>query len=180
MKLKYYLRGLGIGIVVTTLILTISFKISSGMSDSDVIDRAKELGMVMQDETEDTLFAETTSEDNKETVDNETTEAVTTDAETTEQETTEQETTEEQTTETPTEAPVEETDPVIYSDIVISPGASSSSVAKSIADAGIVSSQKDFDKYLNDNNFSEKIEVGTFSLNSSMSYYDIAMAITTR
>lgn len=51
MKLKYYLRGLGIGIIVTTIILTISFSgRKEEISDEEVIARATQLGMVMQEE----------------------------------------------------------------------------------------------------------------------------------
>lgn len=52
MRLKYYLRGLGIGIIVTTIILMISFsKKDKSMSDEEVIARATQLGMVMKEET---------------------------------------------------------------------------------------------------------------------------------
>lgn len=48
MKLKYYLRGLGIGIIVTTIVLMISFsRNEKTMSDDEVIERATQLGMVM-------------------------------------------------------------------------------------------------------------------------------------
>lgn len=54
MKLKYYLRGLGIGIIVTTVILAVSFsKKEIKMSDEEIMARAAQLGMVMQ-ETETT------------------------------------------------------------------------------------------------------------------------------
>lgn len=46
MKLKIYLRGLGIGIIVTTLILGISSSGKKELSDTEVIARAKKLGMV--------------------------------------------------------------------------------------------------------------------------------------
>lgn len=47
MKLKYYLRGLGTGIVVTALVLGISLSHGKGrMSDEEVKARAAELGMV--------------------------------------------------------------------------------------------------------------------------------------
>ncbi|MBD5544326.1 MAG: endolytic transglycosylase MltG [Lachnospiraceae bacterium] len=47
MKLKYYLRGLGTGIVVTALILGISLSHGKGsMSDEEIKKRAAELGMV--------------------------------------------------------------------------------------------------------------------------------------
>ena len=51
MKLKYYLRGLGIGIIVTTVILMISFSgRSESLTDDEIIARAKQLGMVMPEE----------------------------------------------------------------------------------------------------------------------------------
>lgn len=45
MRLKYFLRGVGIGILVTTIILTVTHASERSMSDSEVIDRAIELGM---------------------------------------------------------------------------------------------------------------------------------------
>lgn len=52
MKLKYYLRGLGIGIITTTIIMLITFSGSkSTLSDSQIIERAKVLGMVMKNTT---------------------------------------------------------------------------------------------------------------------------------
>ncbi len=60
MKLKYYLRGLGIGMIVTALILGISFsnrqdQTSQIMTDDQIRERAAELGMV--DSSELTLAA---------------------------------------------------------------------------------------------------------------------------
>lgn len=51
MKLKYYLRGLGIGMLVTALILTVSGRTNAKMSDEAVRRRAAELGMVEKDKT---------------------------------------------------------------------------------------------------------------------------------
>ena len=45
MKLKYYLRGLGIGILVTTVILSLAGVGRKNMTDEEVVKRAKELGM---------------------------------------------------------------------------------------------------------------------------------------
>ena len=87
MKLKYYLRGLGMGVLVATIILTIAHHAQNKMSDADIIERAKELGMVME---KDTLFDEPSSKEEQTT---------------TQQATTEQPTTEEPTTEEPTTAP---------------------------------------------------------------------------
>lgn len=99
MKLKYYLRGLGIGMIVTALILGISFtnrqeQATQTMTDDQVRERAAELGMV--DSGELTLAAlqnsvkqptETAPEDAKETQEQNNTEpetAVATESQTTE------------------------------------------------------------------------------------------------
>lgn len=53
MKLKYYLRGMGIGIIVTTIILMVSFSQREvEISDEQVMVRAAALGMVMAEEEE--------------------------------------------------------------------------------------------------------------------------------
>lgn len=55
MKLKYYLRGLGVGILVTTVILMIAFAgRRRPLSDREIMERAKELGMVMAQEEKET------------------------------------------------------------------------------------------------------------------------------
>lgn len=46
MERKYYLRGLGIGIVVTAIIMGIALSGDGTMTDKEIIARAKELGMV--------------------------------------------------------------------------------------------------------------------------------------
>lgn len=51
MKLKYYMRGLGIGILLTALILSIGVK-KEKLSDQEIIDKASKLGMVMAQEQE--------------------------------------------------------------------------------------------------------------------------------
>ena len=50
MRLKYYLRGLGIGIVVTAVIMGVSAdRQRPAMTEEQIIARAKELGMVEQE-----------------------------------------------------------------------------------------------------------------------------------
>ncbi len=51
MKLRYYLRGLGIGMLVTALVLVLSGNTGGRMSDEAVKRRAAELGMVEKDKT---------------------------------------------------------------------------------------------------------------------------------
>ena len=46
MNVKSYLKGIGVGMIVASLILIIAGNMNKGMSDADVIKKAKELGMV--------------------------------------------------------------------------------------------------------------------------------------
>ena len=49
MKLKYYLRGLGMGILFATIVMAIAF--SSRLTDKEVEKRARDMGMVYGEET---------------------------------------------------------------------------------------------------------------------------------
>ncbi|MBD9083904.1 MAG: hypothetical protein EGR48_10140 [Lachnospiraceae bacterium] len=108
MKLKYYLRGLGIGMAVTALILGISFSGRQGqeaqtLTDEQIRERASELGMV--DNSELTLAALQNSAQSQTTMEPEVTEEskLTADPETT----TEPEATAEPETTTEPKAPAE-------------------------------------------------------------------------
>ena len=46
MKLAYFLRGLGIGIIFCAIVFSFSKGTTSTMTDEEIISRAKELGMV--------------------------------------------------------------------------------------------------------------------------------------
>ena len=58
MERKYYLRGLGLGIAVTAVIMGIALSSDKAMTNDEIIARAKELGMV-----ENTVLSGTGSED---------------------------------------------------------------------------------------------------------------------
>ncbi len=63
MKLKYYLRGMGIGIIVTTIILAISFSQREvEISDEQVMVRASALGMVMPEDEQEPAATESEEE----------------------------------------------------------------------------------------------------------------------
>ena len=48
MRLKYYLKGLGIGMIIAALLMGIAGREPSAMTDEEIKIRAKELGMVEQ------------------------------------------------------------------------------------------------------------------------------------
>ena len=60
MKVKYYLRGLGIGILVSVLMMSIASGRKTTMTDEEVKARAKELGMV-----ESTVLSNMGNKDNE-------------------------------------------------------------------------------------------------------------------
>jgi hypothetical protein len=51
MKLKFFMRGLGIGIILATLIFTLS-NTKEKLSDQEIMNRATELGMVTEEESD--------------------------------------------------------------------------------------------------------------------------------
>lgn len=57
MERKYYLRGLGLGIIITAIIMGIAGKGKPAMTDEEIMQRAKELGMI-----ENTMLAEPVQE----------------------------------------------------------------------------------------------------------------------
>ena len=174
MKLKYYLRGLGIGILVTAAILTIVYHTKGSMSDSQIMKRAAQLGMVMASTEDDTLFAQTTQVDT--TIDE--TGTISVEETTTVVETTEAVT--EASTEKPTEAPTEApTEPAAAEAVLtISPGMYSESVSAELVRLGIITNQKEFNSYLVNNGYAECIQTGDFKIKADMSYDEIARIIT--
>ena len=57
MKLKYYMRGLGIGILITTIILSLGSK-KEKLNDTEIMAKARELGMVLNEENTDSNLEE--------------------------------------------------------------------------------------------------------------------------
>lgn len=202
MKLKYYLRGLGIGILITTVILSLAGIGRKNMTDEEVVKRAKELGMV-----ESTLLSDLPDQTKAEEVrptKPETSEPETSlQPETSEQENSaEPETSEPETSEpevspepeesaSPPETPVapEET-PVSPEDgnpdtpagetvtLVIGRGESSTTVSKNLKKAGIVEDAAAFDRFLCNNGYDKKIITGTYEIPYGASEEEIAKIIT--
>lgn len=54
MKMRYFLRGLGVGVLLATLLLCISYRGQN--SENSIIKQAKELGMQFPEKTPDTLI----------------------------------------------------------------------------------------------------------------------------
>lgn len=208
MKLKYYLRGLGIGILITTVILSLAGIGRKNMTDEEVVKRAKELGMV-----ESTLLSDLPDQTKAEEVrptEPETPEPETSlQPETSEQEisaepeagpgpeTSEPETLEpevspepEESASTPETPVAPEETPVSPEDgnpdtpagetvtLVIGRGESSTTVSKNLQKAGIVEDAAAFDRFLCNNGYDKKIITGTYEIPYGASEEEIAKIIT--
>ena len=189
MKLKYYLRGLGIGMAVTALILGISFSGRQGqeaqtLTDEQIRERASELGMV--DSSELTLAALQNSAQPQTTMEPEVTEESETMTEpeaTAELETaTEPKATAEPEMTTKPEA-TEEPELITAPEqsqttITIKKGSDSGSVSRVLYEAGLVENAKAFDNYLCNNGYSRSINPGIYEIAPGTSEEEIAKIIT--
>ena len=184
MKLKYYLRGLGIGIIIKTIILSIvSGKDSKSMSDEEVVARASELGMVMEEKNDGLFGANTESTETEEPQTSQTKEARTEVKETETQETESKETesreSETEVKETESGEPqteekqTEETEVETYT-LVVQPGEVCRNVCEKLAAAGIVDDAEVLRKYLSEKNIADFISVGTYEVPMNASMEDIA------
>lgn len=159
MKLKYYLRGLGIGILVTALIMGFTAKDNRPLTDAEIKAAAAELGMVESDSLRlADLPQDQTAEPAKEP-----------------------EPTPEATPESdvePTKEP--ETTPESGTDIsvTVSAGSGSRTVCNRLEEAGVITDAAEFDKYLCDQGYSKRICVGTFEIPADASWEEIAKIIT--
>ncbi len=187
MKLKYFLRGLGVGVVFGTLIMLVAYMTSGGykLSDEEVIKKAEKLGMVMEESTIPDIDDEDTEEnDDKLTEKPTTSEEIITENEPVSEEVTDditEEITEEITTEATTEEAVT-TEDVPSGDyttatIEVVSGMSSYDIAQLLENAGIVDSASDFDTYLNANGYSTQLKINKYTFNSNMTYEEIAEAL---
>ncbi len=172
MKFRYFLRGVGVGIVFAAIIFCVAYRQNGNikLTDQQIMERAKELGMVepstsIKDLLDDRSTAEETAAGNteKNTVSEETEELTTTEST-------------EATTEATTEISTEQEKETI--EITIARGSASDTVCQQLKDAGMIEDSSEFDKYLIDNGYASRIRVGTHTLTKGMDFHAIAEAIS--
>lgn len=182
MKLKYYLRGLGIGIIVTTVILMISFSLNKNeLSDEQIIARAEALGMEFpedklfpEEETESEMTEEQTETDGNETETDTTEISVVTEEAVGEQESESQMTDEasgDVSAETPDgEAVTGEMEPYL---LTIKPGAVCRNVCEELYANGLVDDAEAFRKYLGSVGYASSMTVGNYYIPYGLGYEEI-------
>ena len=200
MKLKYYLRGLGTGILFATIIMFIAY------SYRDSNNKEKETGSEKVAEQESEFFSSTkpTTSEEKSTKDDSATSESTTpkesennidesikeetfDTETkesSEEETTEEKTIEETTIEIETTTEAETTANVVVDDTMttveftIYSGYTSHDVANVLASAGVIDNAAEFDVFLAQNGYDYRIATGVYTVTVGESFESIAQKIT--
>lgn len=179
MKLRYYIRGLGIGIIVTALIMGVATKEGIPLTDAEIKVLAQKLGMVESDSLKLSDIQNSTPAPQLTAEPRGTESPAPPTAEPRGTESPVPPTTEPQGTESPvpptTEPPVEAGEKIT---IVIQSGATSYSVSIQLAEAGLVENAADFDAYLCDNGYSRRISTGTYEIEAGTDAEQIAKIIT--
>ena len=216
MERKYYLRGLGLGIAVTAVIMGIALSGNQTMTNEEIIARAKELGLVentvladtdnkdadqenanddradvqdVTDQPQDNLTAADSGSDTDSEADNgeqdNSVEADTEDgvnAENSEPEDDVNEVQDDVTDLAENDTETENSNRTITSNtvrvITIVSGDSSYTVAKKLADVGVVSSAETFDTFLCQNGYDKRLRTGNFSIPADASDEQIARIVT--
>ena len=196
MKLKYYLRGMGIGIIVTTVILMIifSFHKRETLSDDQIRERAAALGMVMADEASDSgKLSDTLTDDTPDTASDQNE----TDDQNTSNENSNQNS-DQSADQTSSAANTQNDDnkgkkdtsddkggtkkndveTVEQIELSIVGGEYSDAVSKKLKKAGLIEDADDFNKYLSEGGYDSLIQPGTYVIPKGADYDTIIQMIT--
>ncbi len=191
MKLRYYMRGLGIGIIVTVILMGVTLNgKTEKLSDAEIIERAEALGMeqkyestVLADTVKDNATEDEAEDNTVDTEEEQQLQEIITDVS---ENSVQEESAEEETVEVAEEDSAEEEEEVADSEvaemiqITVVGGDGSGTVARKLAQAGLVEDAQAYDKYLCSNGYDKRICTGTHSIPAGASEKEIAEIITSR
>ncbi|MDE5778621.1 MAG: endolytic transglycosylase MltG [Lachnospiraceae bacterium] len=200
MEFKYFLRGLGTGIIFASIIFLIVYSGNNQqkMSDAEIKKRAQELGMEEKDDPIKDLISTTDSKESS----GKSSEEESTDIDSSDKGSdTEEEVKEDNTKEIPTEAADDENKSTeettaqdkaaevslkesetkaeeIDIEFSIRKGDTSYPVSLRLKDLGIIDSAEEFDTYLVKHDYANRLRVGDYTLKRGMDYQSIAETIS--
>lgn len=153
MKLKYYLRGFGLGIILTMVIMMIITHSSRAeLSNAEIIDKAEKLGMQMAaDHVKPEAPKDTEAEKEPEQLPE------------------------------PELEPELEPDPIPIVEnvsIIVNNGDSSDAISNKLQNAGLIENAKAFNQFLIEQKYDGVLLVGTFSIPKGSTKEEIAMILT--
>ncbi|MCR5272180.1 MAG: endolytic transglycosylase MltG [Lachnospiraceae bacterium] len=205
MKLKYYLRGAGVGMIVTAIIMSIAFgqiNKNNDNGDTEISTETEDHGETLKSSSEtETSETETSETETSETESTETeTEISTEEKQDTEADTsiedgldTETDASKEDASDTGTDTSAEEST-VTESDaedeenvsvtksytISVVGGETSDVVARHLEELGIIESASDFNQYLEANDVDHLLRPGTYDIQAGLDYESIVSILTKR
>lgn len=167
MKLKYYLRGLGIGILITTIIFMIFIRMDKNhlITDKEIMARAEKLGMIMQEEDDSKTLEQLKEETEK-----------------SKEEEGQQTPEDTQNTTENTEDGQEQNTPQTVEQVQfnILPGEYSDVISQKLFDAGLIDDKAAFNEFIINSDYDNFIQTGDFTIPKGASYEEIAKILTTK
>lgn len=168
MQKKSFLLGIGLGMIFTSLLFLVAYKSEnykikknninaeeSSISDDEIIERAKSLGMTFYVDLPDKEKEDAKGDETEITSNSDTQGEVPSDEE--------------------INSDNSESEPV---EIVINSGANATNVSKILFDSGLIDDAEDFKNYIVNNKKSTKIRTGKYYIPKGLSYDDIISYIT--
>ena len=164
MKVKYYLRGMGVGIFISTLIFIVAFAFyQPKMSDEEIVAAAKQLGMVEKEDSSNSTDVSGEDED----LQNDSSDSETLDA-----------TSQGDSEPTASTEGTEDTTSSQTVDFSVKHGQSSREVSQNLFNLGVIDDADSFDSYLNSNGYDNFVQPGNYSIPAGSTYSDVATIIT--
>ena len=167
MRFKYYLRGAGIGVILTTLIFTIAFAVyKPTLSDDEIMQKAEALGMEMPADDSDSADKKDTktAKDKKDT---KTAKDQKDDADASDSNTDDATTSEDGGQKNVIE-------------FTIASGDTSATIAQHLQEVGLVDNAKSFDLYLSDQDLDNQLLPGTYQIPEGATFLEIGELLTTK
>lgn len=166
MKLRYYLRGLGVGVIITTIILSISlYGRKESLTDKEIIERAKKLGMVEQEKSKNNPSQKL--QDLKEQQ-----ETKSKDTENKKKQEKKEEEAPKNENEEKKETSSKKAKEMIS--INITGGLASDAIAQLLFSAKLVDDAVAFNSFLTENNYDDKLRAGAFQIPKGATYDEVA------
>lgn len=158
MRFKYYLRGAGIGVILTTLIFTIAFAVyKPTLSDDEIMKKAEALGMEMPADDSDSADKKDTKTAKDQKDDADASDSNTDDATTS-----------------------EDGGQKNVIEFTIASGDTSATIAQHLQEVGLVDNAKSFDLYLSDQDLDNQLLPGTYQIPEEATFLEIGELLTTK
>ena len=187
MRSKYFLRGMGVGILVTVIIFAVSLVFyEPTLSDEEIIEKAKALGMETSEETTAKEDSQTKDEETSKETDGEEQSTDTSTEEESKDSSTDVSTDEDESSESESqddnrssnETASESSSSSERVTFVVTPGEGSLKICENLYHAGLIDDPNTFNQFLEDKGYDKTISTGSYEIPKGSTYEEIANAIS--